>query len=145
MPEIYEHHHRVQPSEIDLLGHVNNLAFLHWMLAAATAHSIAQGWPFERYQQLGAAWVVRSHEIEYLRPVFEGQEVIVRTWVASTRRVTSLRRYRIVRKTDQSLLAEAATDWAFVEIGTGRITRIPPEVADAFIVLGDTPNLDDTR
>lgn len=140
MPDIYEHELTVAPHEIDRLGHANNLSYLHWMLDAAVAHSNAQGWPFERYQQLGAGWVVRSHQIEYHRPAFAGESVIVRTWVAATRRVTSLRKYKIVRPTDQSLLAEAETDWAFVELGSGRITRIPPDVASAFTVLESDPD-----
>lgn len=139
MPEIYEHHHRVLPTEIDRMGHANNIAYLHWMLAAATAHSVAQGWPFERYQELGAAWVVRAHNIEYLRPVFAGDGIVVRTWVASRRRVTSLRRYRLLRDKDQAVVAEASTDWAFVELGAGKIVRIPPEVEQSFPVLGDDP------
>lgn len=141
MPVIYEHLHTVQPSEIDLFGHANNLAYLRWMLDAAMAHSLAQGWPMERYQQLGAGWVVRAHQIEYLRAAFEAEPLIVRTWVASTRRVTSLRRYKIVRAADQVLLADASTDWAFVQFVDGRITRIPPEVSAAFIVAGDQPDL----
>lgn len=139
MPDVYEHHHVVLPAEIDQLGHANNICFLEWMMSAAVAHSEAQGWPFERYQKLGAGWVVRSHQIEYSRPVFEDEEVVVRTWVAATKRVTSLRKYRIVRKRDDALLAEAQTDWAFVELGSGRITRIPPEVAEAFTIVSTVP------
>jgi acyl-CoA thioester hydrolase len=137
MSAIYEHQHTVQADEIDLLGHANNLCYLQWMMAAAMAHSTVQGWPIERYQQLGAGWVVRSHKIEYLRPAFQGETLLVRTWVAATRRVTSLRRYKIVRLVDDALLAEAETDWAFVEFGSGRIRRIPPDVAEAFVVVED--------
>ena len=75
--------------EIDRLGHVNNLAYLAWMQAAALAHSAAQGWPPERYEQLGAGWVVRSHEIKYLQSAYEGERIVVRTWVADMSKVGS--------------------------------------------------------
>lgn len=140
MPAVYEHLHTVLAEEIDALGHANNLAYLRWALAAALAHSAAQGWPGQAYRELGAGWVVRSHQIEYLRPTFAGDEIIVRTWVADFRKVTSLRRYRIIRRSDARLLAAAATDWAFVNYATGKPTRVPPEVISSFqLVEGDDP------
>lgn len=142
MPALYLHSHVVLPAEIDGLGHVNNLCYLAWMQQAAIEHSAAQGWPGERYQQLGAGWVVRSHEIRYLAPAFDGDQVVVRTWVAQTQRASSLRRYEIRRLADQAVLARASTLWAFINFASGGIARIPPEVAEAFIVLGDDPPAD---
>ena len=139
MPAVYEHHHTVLAEEIDALGHVNNLAYLSWMQAAALAHSAAQGWPASRYHELGTGWVVRSHQIEYLRPAFAGEEIVVRTWVAGFRKVTSLRRYKIIRPADDRVLATAATDWAFVNYRTGQPTRVPPEVIAAFELVEGEP------
>lgn len=141
MPAIFEHPHVVLEAEIDVLGHANNLAYLAWMQAAAVAHSAAQGWPTERYQELGAGWVVRSHQIEYLRPAFAGDCLVVYTWVATFRKVTSLRRYRIVRQSDQRVLSTAATDWAFVNYTTGQPTRLPQGLADAFELVVEEPPL----
>ncbi len=137
MPAIYEHALTVAADEIDRLGHVNNLVYLRWMQTAALAHSAAQGWTPERYEQMGAGWVVRSHEIKYLQPAYEGQAVIVRTWVADMAKVSSTRRYKIVRADDGSLLASAATQWAFVDYTSGTLRRIPEEVWSAFELVGD--------
>jgi acyl-CoA thioester hydrolase len=132
MPAVYEHHHTVRADEIDALGHANNLVYLAWTQAAALAHSAVQGWPAERYHVLGSGWVVRSHEIQYLRPAFAGEEIVVRTWVAGFRKVTSLRRYKILRPADDRVLATAATDWAFINFRTGQPARVPPEIVAAF-------------
>ncbi len=137
MPEIYEHFHTVAEDEIDQLGHANNVAYVEWMQAAAVAHTAAQGWPGERYQKLGSGWVVRSHTIEYHQPASAGQQIVVRTWVATMKKVTSMRRYRIFRTADDELLATAETKWAFVNYTTGEPARIPPEVAGAFHVVDD--------
>ena len=134
MPAVYEHAHTVRPNEIDEQGHVGNVHYVNWMQAAAVAHSSAQGWTPDRYRESGATWVVRSHLIEYLRPAFEGEPVVVRTWVADFRKVTSLRKYHILRETDGALLATAETNWAFVSAGTGTPKRIPPELIAAFEV-----------
>ena len=136
MPAVYLHSHRVVPAEIDRLGHANNLAYLKWMIDAALAHSAAQGWPGERYMQLGSGFIVRAHEIKYLRSALEGDEIVVRTWVADMRRFSSTRRYRIERS-DGELLATAATQWAFVEYATQTLQRIPQEVSASFEIVGD--------
>ena len=138
MPAIFSYEHTVRDDEIDaVIGHVNNLAYLKWMQSAAMAHSAAQGWPTEAYEKLGAGWVVRSHQIEYLRPAFPGDEVVVRTWVADFKKVTSLRRYEIVRggAAEETVLARAATDWAFIHFATHQPKRIPPEVAGSFEIV----------
>ena len=132
MPAIFEHPLVVVPEEIDRLGHVNNMVYLAWMQQAALAHSAAQGWPTERYEELGSGFVVRSHTIKYLQPAYQGEPVIVRTWVADMTKVSSTRRYKIVRASDQSLLADAATQWAFVDFASGTLRRIPEEVIRSF-------------
>ena len=135
MPKVYEHHHTVTAKEIDQLGHANNIAYVRWMQWAATAHSDAQGWTLKDYQALGAGWVVRSHKIEYRRPAFEGDRIVVRTWVAAMDKVTSLRKYEIRRTSDDELLAIAETDWVFVKYATGSPTKVRPQVAAAFEVF----------
>ena len=132
MPAVYEHPHVVTADEIDELGHANNLVYLRWLQDAALAHSAVQGWPPEVYSRLGTGWVVRSHEITYERPAFEGDAVVVRTWVASFRKASSVRRYDVVRCRDGKRLATAATNWAFVNYSTGLPTRILPEIIGAF-------------
>ena len=137
MPALFEYRHTVLASEIDELGHVNNLAYLRWMQSAAIAHSTAQGWSGLAYRELGSGFVVRRHEIEYRQPAYVDTEIVVRTWVADMRKMTSLRRYEIVRPADAVLLAVAATNWAFIDFATGRLNRIPLEVSSAFELIAD--------
>ena len=137
MPAIYDHQHTVLQAEIDILGHANNLAYLKWMIDAALAHSAVQGWPNDRYIAQGSGWIVRAHQIKYLRSALEGDDLIVRTWVASWRSATCTRRYHILKAADSQLLATASTDWAFVDFDRQRPVRIPPDVVEAFEVVGD--------
>ena len=130
--QFYEHLHTVGPDEIDEQGHANNVVFVAWMQAAAIAHSAVLGWTPERYRKLGLGWVARSHAIEYLRPAFAGEEIVVQTHVAEMKKATSKRVYRIVRRADRELLAKAETHWAFVNYATGKPTRIPAEILQSF-------------
>lgn len=130
----FRYPHVVSREDIDELGHAGNFHYVRWMQHAAVAHSTANGWPPERYNELGGGWVVRSHQITYLKPAFEGDELSIETWVENMRSATSLRRYEIRRK-DGILLARAETDWAFVNYATQKPVRIPAHVASAFEIV----------
>ncbi|WP_010583352.1 acyl-CoA thioesterase [Schlesneria paludicola] len=137
MPAIFEWKHVVVERDLDDLGHANNISYLHWMQSAALAHSAAQGWPVEAYQSLGHGWVVRSHHIEYLSSARLGDEIVIRTFVANMRKVTSLRRFQMIRLSDAAVVARAETDWAFIEYATGTPKRIPAEVISAFEIVAE--------
>ncbi len=132
MPRIFSHRFTVPDDVIDVNRHVNNLAYLRWMLDVAIAHSTAQGWPMERYLALGQAWVVRSHGIEYLRPALAGEELLLLTWVEDMQRRSSRRRYLFFRPADGAVLARADTQWVFVDGATGRPVGIPDQLREAF-------------
>lgn len=135
MPDVYLHEHTIRNDEIDVQGHVNNLRFLHWMIDAAVAHSSAQGWSHDDYQRLGAAWVVRSHQIKYLQSAYADEAVVVRTWVASMKRFSSVRKYRIHRLRDDSLLASAETEWVLVNLNTRALAPIPQKLSSSFTIV----------
>lgn len=135
MIPVYEHHITVLPSDIDENEHANNLCYLRWMNEAAIAHSTENGWTVQRYVDIGATWFARKHTIEYLAPSFDGDKLVVRTGVSDWQNIRSTRMYRFVRISDDKVVAKAETLWVFVNLSTGRPTRIPKDVTDAFAVV----------
>jgi acyl-CoA thioester hydrolase len=133
----YSKEFEVPPDAIDQQGHVSNLAYVAWMQDVAIEHSAAAGWPMERYLQLRAGWVVRSHFIEYLRPVFAGERLALHTWVPRFDQRSTPRRYLFVRADDRRRVAEAETKWVFVDLGTGHRRPLPPELLEAFEPMPD--------
>ncbi len=156
MPAIFEYRLRVTPDAIDALGHANNTVYLQWMEAAAIAHSTAQGWSTQQYLDRGVAWIARSHSIEYRRPAWLDDEIVVRTWVEDMQRVSSRRQYRIERLLGRSaphdevgtppqrsgaqreLLARAETRWVLIDLEKRRPIRIPPDIVSSFELV-DSP------
>jgi len=136
MPKIYCHELIVPKEAEDFNGHVNNVEYLRWMQDAAVQHALANG-STEATLAVGATWVVRTHKIEYLKPTFAGDCVAVLTWVANVRRVQSLRKYRIFRRSDKALLVEGETQWVFVDAAKGTLRSIPEEVKAKFDLLPD--------
>ena len=137
MPRIHAYPIIVPPASIDALGHVNNQEYVRWMQEAAIAHSEAQGWPLARYVALGRGWLVRRHSVEYLRPAFAGDAVMLYTWVASFARSSSPRRYLFHRALDRTVIARAETVWVLVDFRTGAPARLPAELRSAFEVVAD--------
>lgn len=135
MPRIFVQRFTVEADAIDVNGHVNNLAYLKWMQDGAIAHSAAQGWPLQRYLEIKAGWVVRSHFIEYLLPAFAGETLSLLTWVTGFRSHSSPRKFLFWRERDRQVVARAETIWVFVDAATGRSTVIPKELLTAFEVV----------
>lgn len=134
MRQIYRYELTVPKEAEDQNGHVNNVEYLRWMQDAAMRHSETAGCT-QATNTAGATWVIRTHKIEYLKPAFAGDRVVVMTWVSNYRRVLSLRKYRIIRPADDTLLAEGETDWVFVDAQKGTLRSIPKEVKNTFQLL----------
>ena len=135
MPAIYEYPLTIPIEANDENGHVNNVAYVQWMQDVATMHSDAQGCTRAIYSQLNSSWFIRSHKIEYLRPAFAGDKIVIKTWVSNMKRTRSLRRYCFINAENNRVLAQAETDWVYVCTETGRPRSIDKEVADAFILV----------
>ncbi len=127
-PGAFAHCFRVPAADIDDLGHAGNVAWVRWVSEAATAHSVAVGLDLPAYRAMGMLWIVRRHEIEYLLPALEGEEIEALTWVESLRGATSVRRTLFRRRAGGARLARASTTWVLVDLATGAPRRIPGEL-----------------
>jgi len=135
---VYSYEFDIPETAVDENGHVNNVMYVHWMQDVAVRHYESMGGTGPT-QAVGATWVVRSHSIEYLRPAFAGERIRVQTWIANLRRVRSLRRYRFLRVSDETLLVRGETDWVFVDAKDGAPRAVPAEIAALFTLATDEP------
>ena len=117
----FEYPITVQPSDIDGLGHVNNVVYLRWMQEVAGAHWEAAA-PAELRSRV--VWVVVRHEIDYKAPAFVGERLLVRTWVGEPTAATWERFIEISRVEDGKLLARGRSIYAALDPATGRPRRV---------------------
>ena len=129
----FDLHFVVAPSDIDELGHVNNVIYLHWVQDAAIAHWSAAA---TAEQQSEVAWVAIRHEIDYKHPAMPGDAIIARTWVGTAEANKFERHTEILRAADHKVLARARTVWCPINRVTGRLTRVSDEVRARFSVPG---------
>lgn len=120
----------VVPHEaIDNLGHVNNVYYLNWIQDISVAHWEATV-SAEQHRKL--CWVALQHVIDYKAAAFEGDELLLTTWIDASTGVRSVRRVDITRQSDQKLIVSAKTSWCLVDADTHRPKRIPQEIIDLF-------------
>lgn len=118
------------PEDIDELGHVNNAVWVRWIQDMATAHWSASAAP----EHVDAfIWVVTRHEIDYRGNVALGETVTGRTWIEKPPRgATFDRRVEFVNDAGK-VIVSANTTWAMLDRASGRLMRVPMEVATPFL------------
>jgi acyl-CoA thioester hydrolase len=126
----YVHSFTVADHDIDALGHANNVSFIRWINDAAIAHSTQVGFGIEACLQAGLVWVVRRHDVEYLRPAFAGEQIEALTWPESMVGATSLRRTVFQRGVE--ILARSETTWALFDLQGQRPRRVPQTMRAAY-------------
>lgn len=154
----YGAYFRVRHHEMDVLGHVNNAVYLHYLEQAAIQHSNALGYDTSHLTELGGLFIARRHEIDYLRPAVADDLLHVVTWAAEMTGARALREYAILRYSlpadgqlpHDSLLAvgtappgeivvRARTVWVWVGRDNHRPRRIPAAIrADFLATQADT-------
>ncbi len=119
----FAHTLSVLPSDIDVMGHVNNVVYVRWVQEVAEAH-----WNHAASTSLRAkyAWVVLRHEIDYKNPAFLHDNITGLTWVGD---YSGARFDRFVKlMAEKKVLAEARTTWCLLDAKSLRPIRIPEEI-----------------
>jgi acyl-CoA thioester hydrolase len=133
---------RVPDTDIDPLGHVNNVAFVRYVQEVAVAH-----WRAVVSSEVRAAftWVVRRHELEYLRPGLPGDELELITWVGEPSGATWERFTEIRRSGEEKPIVKARTVWALLDALTGRPRRVDALLIAHFASDHNQPQTQDQR
>lgn len=125
MPAIFKRVFRVRHYECDAYGHLNNVNYVRYMQETALDASADIGWTNERYQAIGHQWIIRETNIEYLQALHWNDEVEITTYIIDFQRVQSRRHYEFRRVSDNVLVAQADTNWVYLNTETQKPARIP--------------------
>lgn len=119
-----------QAERIDVMGHVNNAVWVQWMEAIATAHWEADAAPAH---VAAYAWVVTRHEIDYRGNIAAGESVTAETIIPAG--PTGARFERVVefRNAAGKTIVAARSTWAMIDCASGRVMRVPADVAAPFL------------
>lgn len=144
---------KVRFNECDPMGHLNNANYLTYLEQVAFDGAAASG--FDRFtlvEKYGSLFVVRKHEITYVQPALENDWLLICSWGSEIRGARAWRHYTVSKVTgDPAELQEgrvafselpqierrdtvvnAVTEFAFMNVTTGRPSRVPDEFINAF-------------
>jgi acyl-CoA thioester hydrolase len=123
-----------QAADIDGLNHTNNAVYVRWCEEAGWAHSEALGLALADYRRLDRAMAIRRAGYDYLLPTFEGEPLVLGTWlVAGDGRLAMERRFQLVRERDGATVLRGRWELVCIDMASGRPRRMPPEFLDAYM------------
>ncbi|KIH83427.1 acyl-CoA thioesterase [Pseudomonas batumici] len=132
----------VDNADIDELGHVNHSVYVKWLEHCAWSHSLSLGITLADYRRLDRGMAVVRNEVDYLASAYEGERLLIATWIVSVQRITLVRHFQVIRAADMCVLLRAITTFACVELSTGKPRRMPEEFATSFggVIVAEVSN-----
>ncbi|MBO3696937.1 thioesterase family protein [Roseivirga sp. E12] len=128
-PNIFSKTLVVNQGHLDELNHVNNVQYLQWIQDVAKQHwevCAEQQW-VDKY-----AWVALSHFIEYKKPAFLNDTLLIQTHVHEFDGVKSNRLVRISNQASGDLIVQSSTSWCMLDREKNRPTRVLEAMVEAF-------------
>lgn len=121
----FTHTIQVRTTDLDELGHVNNVVYVRYIQEVASGH-----WQAASTEDLRNRyrWVVLRHEIDYLSPAFSGDVLIGTTWVGKHHGARFERFVKLIRHGDNKVVVESKTIWCMLDAKSLRPTRIGDDV-----------------
>jgi acyl-CoA thioester hydrolase len=120
-------------ADIDGLDHTNNAVYVQWCEQAGWAHSEALGLSLADYRRLDRAMAIREGHYDYLLPSFEGEALVLGTWLtASDGKLTMERRFQLRRASDGVTLVRGRWVLVCIEISSGKPRRMPAAFLTAY-------------
>jgi acyl-CoA thioester hydrolase len=133
-PQPYWFVAKVNAEHIDALGHTNNAVYTSWCEQVAWQHSAALGLDAGDYKRLQRAMAIQEAHYQYLAPSFEGDAVIVGTWLtACNGRLSMERCFQINNQSSGQCLFRGRWQLVCINLLTNKPTRMPEEFKQAYI------------
>lgn len=96
----------VRSYELDILGHVNNAVYLHYLEHARVTLLNQSGVDFTKMREDGQMMVIAETQLKFRAQAFMADELVVTTEVA-LEGIRLIFKQKIHRKSDQKLIADA--------------------------------------
>ncbi|MEZ4906894.1 MAG: thioesterase family protein [Saprospiraceae bacterium] len=122
MELIYTKNIIIEDEHLDSLNHVNNVQYIKWMEEMAKEH-----WDLLKVNTEYAEdyWVLVDHHIQYLRQVFKGEVLLVRTYPEEPEGIRQPRKVEFYIGND--LVVDSRTKWVLIDKNTNKIKRLPKD------------------
>jgi len=131
---VFEFHTRISYDDVDVNMRLSLHGAMSMMQEAAIIHSDQIGYSVRNVEQTHVIWMLIQWRIRMVSDGEWNENVIVRTWPRTMEKVSSDREFEIIGEDGRSI-AIGTSSWVLVSTQTGRIIRIPSEVAQAYELI----------
>lgn len=125
-PNPHNYHILVSEADIDGMGHANNACYVVWCEQCAWKHSESLGLAVADYQQLDRGVAIHKACYEYCLPSFEGEELLMGTWLtACDGKLRLERRFQLINMNTGKTVLRGHWQLIGVTLSSGKATRLP--------------------
>jgi len=125
----------VRPSDIDYNKHVHQSVYLDYLIFARVDQmKRCYKMSIETFFKRGYSWATKSTYIEFYKPVFMSEIVIVRTWVKEVKQKSVKVCFQFLKKGKQEIVAEGSAVYVLINAKTGKPEAIPEDVIKKYSI-----------
>jgi len=125
----------VRPSDIDYNKHVHQSVYLDYLIFARVDQmKRCYKMSIEIFFNRGYSWATKSTYIEFYKPVFMSDIVIVRTWVEEAKQKSVKVCFQFLKKGKQEIVAEGSAVYVLINAKTGKPEAIPEDVIKKYSI-----------
>lgn len=130
---MYSFDSRVRYSEVGEDKKLTLNGIINYFQDCSTFQSEELGNGVEKMEELHRVWVLSSWQIVVERYPALCEEITICTWPYAFKGFCGYRNFAM-KDREGKLVAYANTLWSFLDTDTGRPTRVPPEIAQAYVL-----------
>lgn len=128
-PIAYQKTIKVPVDVIDHFDHVNNLAYVKWVLKISKEHWNTFS-PESVRKTFG--WMILKHDLHYKGQAKYGDELQINTWIVDFSTARSRRKTTITNVNTDKIIFESTAEWCFVSLKTRKPTRLSSEILQPY-------------
>lgn len=118
------YHEKIFTYQIDYVGHVNNIIYIQWMENGRVRLMEAIGMPItEIAVDEGIVPVLTETNINYKKPFYLNNNVIIETWLSKLNNASAIIEFRFYNEKEE-LCAVGQQKGLFINRSTGRPARL---------------------
>lgn len=128
MNKIPSSNYKVRFHDCDMFGHLNNARYLDYMISARQDHlKDAYNFDYNSYYKNSLGWVISHHEIQYLKPAFFEETVVIQSSLLNVDADSLVVEVLMMNEAKTHLKAILKSRLTFINLNTGRKEQHAPE------------------
>lgn len=125
----------VRPHEVDINGHVHQSVYFDYVLFARWDQmKRCYKMPMEEFFKRGYSWTTKSAHIEFKKPLFLGEMIIIRTWIEKIGQKSVKVCFQILKKKTEDVATEGNFLYVLINAKTGKAALIPEDMKEKYSV-----------